>query len=89
MPHSDEALGLQLPSQDAVVAVALGASPFDYKAPATGYVIVAGGTVSALAYGRDGTFTTIGVVAGIIPISRGDTLRITYTVVPTVSFLKR
>jgi predicted Rossmann-fold nucleotide-binding protein len=89
MSHTDEALGLSLPSQDASAAVAVGASPFDYKVPGTGAVIVTGGTVTALSYGRNGTFTALGVIVGIIPLSKGDTLRITYTVLPTVTFVKR
>jgi hypothetical protein len=40
MSHTDEALGLSLPSQDASAAVAVGASPFDYKVPGTGAVIL-------------------------------------------------
>lgn len=89
MPHTDEALGLSLPSQNAVVAITVGASAFDYKSPDAGVVIVTGGTVTAIAYGRNGTFTGIGVITGIIPVSKGDVVRVTYTVVPTMTFIKR
>ncbi len=70
-------------------AVTLGASPYNYTADSDGLVIVVGGTVSALAYGRNGAFTTLGIVAGLVPAKSGDVVRITYTVAPTVSFIKQ
>lgn len=70
------------------VAVVVGASPFTYQAPFAGdtRIIVAGGTVSALAYSRDGVvYYPIGIVAGMVTLSQGDFIKITYTVVPTVT----
>ena len=66
-----------------VSAVTVGASPFDYTAPRDGFVSIVGGTVSAVAYVREGASTSLGVVA-VVPVKRGDTVRITYTVAPTV-----
>ena len=66
-----------------VSAVTVGASPFDYTAPRDGFVSIVGGTVSAVAYVRVGVSTSLGVVA-VVPVKRGDTVRITYTVAPTV-----
>lgn len=66
-----------------VSAVTVGASPFDYSAPRDGFVSIVGGTVSAVAYVREGASTSLGVVA-VVPVKRGDTVRITYTVAPTV-----
>ena len=66
-----------------VSAVTVGASPFDYTAPRDGFVSIVGGTVSAVAYVREGASTALGVVA-VVPVKRGDTVRITYTVAPTV-----
>lgn len=74
---------------DAAVAVTVGASPYSYTPTDDGLVVVTGGTVSALAYGRNAAFTALGVVAGLVPVKAGDTLRITYTVAPTVSFIKQ
>jgi len=88
MPHPDETLGLILPSQKAALAITVGASAFTYTAPDAGRVIVNGGTVSLIEYGRNGTFTTIGVIAGLFAISKDDQLRVTYTVAPTMTFLK-
>lgn len=89
MTHTGEALGLQLPSQNAPLGITVGASVFDYVAPATGYVVLTGGTVSAISFGRGGVFTALGVIVGIFPVSRKDTIRVTYTVVPTMTFIKQ
>lgn len=73
----------------AATSVTVGASPYEYLADADGLVVVVGGTVSALAYGRRGGFTALGLVAGLVPIKAGDSVRITYAVAPTVSFIKQ
>lgn len=74
---------------DAAASVTVGASPYSYTPTDDGLVVVTGGTVSALAYGRNGVFTGLGLLAGLVPIKAGDTLRITYAVAPTVSFIKQ
>lgn len=89
MSHTDETLGLALPSQDAPAAITVSASPFSYKAPGSGVVVITGGTVSLIEYGRGAVFTTSGLTTGLVPISRGDTVRVTYTVAPTMTFIKR
>lgn len=66
-----------------VSAVTVGASPFDYEASRDGFVSIVGGVVSAVAYVRQGVSTSLGVVA-VVPVKKGDTVRITYTVAPTV-----
>ena len=74
---------------DAAASVTVGASPYSYTPTDDGLVVVAGGTVSALDYGRNGAFTGLGLLAGLVPVKSGDTLRITYTIAPTVSFIKQ
>ena len=69
-----------------VSAVTVGASPFDYLAPRDGFVSIVGGTVSAVAYVREGVSTSLGGVA-VVPVKKGDTVRITYTVAPTVRLI--
>lgn len=70
---------------DALAAMTASASPMVYTATARGQAIVSGGTVTVIALSRDGTtFYTTGLIAGVFPLSSGDKLRITYTVVPTV-----
>lgn len=72
----------------AEVPVTLGASPYVYSAPVKGFVIVSGGTVSAVEFSRDGvTFYSYGVTAGPFPLNAADRIRITYTVAPTVTFV--
>lgn len=68
-------------------AVTLTGSPFDYLATADGLVAVSAGVVSAISYGRNGTFTALGLTTGLVPVKLGDVVRITYTVAPTVSFI--
>ncbi len=68
--------------------ITAGASPFTYSAPVKGSVIVSGGTVSAIAFSRDGiTFYTTGQTAGMFPLNAQDRLRVTYTVLPTLTFV--
>lgn len=67
--------------------VVVGASPFSYEATSSGFVIVEGGTVSLLEYGRGVVFTSLGVTQGPIPISAGDVLRITHTGAPNVTLV--
>lgn len=72
----------------AEVPVTVGASPFSYSAPVKGSVIVNGGTVSAIAFSRDGTtFYTTGQTAGMFTLNAQDRLRVTYTVLPTMTFV--
>lgn len=72
----------------AEVPVTVGASPFTYSAPVKGTVIVSGGTVSAIAFSRDGTtFYAIGQTAGMFTLNAQDRLRVTHTGAPTMTFV--
>lgn len=64
------------------------ASPAVFTPTVSGFYTVNGGTVSAIAYrrGTTGTFITSGVVAGFVPVRFGDSIRVTYTVLPTITF---
>lgn len=70
-----------------VAAITVGGSPFTYTAPFAGSVAITGGTVSAIALIRQGTSVATGLTAGLIPVSRYDQLKVTYTVVPTMTFI--
>lgn len=71
-----------------VEPVTPGASPYIYSATKRGSMIVEGGTVSAVEFSRDGvTFYDVGAVAGMFPINASDQLRVTYAVVPTMTFV--
>jgi hypothetical protein len=70
-------------------AISVGASPFTYTAPSDGTVVISGGTVSAVGWSRDGTTFFVLPIAGAIPVSRADLVKITHTGAPTASFLPR
>jgi hypothetical protein len=70
-----------------VALITPGASPYTYKAPFAGSVAVTGGTVSAIAILRQGTTVATGLTTGVFPVSRGDSLVITYSSLPTVTFI--
>jgi hypothetical protein len=69
------------------------ASPFVvHQSDHAGFLIVKGGTVSKIEFYRGVSNTTgpgidIGVVAGCLPMGQEDSYKITYTVVPTVTFV--
>lgn len=68
-------------------AVTVTTSPMTYVATQRGFMVVSGGTISAIAFSRGGTtFYTSGQTAGSFPLSNGDSLRVTYTVTPTMTF---
>jgi hypothetical protein len=67
--------------------VTLTGSPFSYRAGSAGSVAVSGGTVSAISITRGTTTIPTGATSGTFPVANGDTVAITYTVAPTVSFI--
>lgn len=80
--HTDS--GLPPANETAVVPTA---SPFVYGAPRKGFVIIQGGTVSAIAFSRSGPFYVTGQTAGVFPVNQNDQLQITYSGVPNVVFV--
>lgn len=72
--------------------IAVGASPFSYQ-NATGYdadIIVDIGTLTSIAFSRDNvTYYTTGLIAGIVHLSPGDWIKVTYTVAPTMTLIPR
>ncbi len=67
--------------------VSFGASPALYTATIRGQAHIGGGTVSAVEFSRDGTtWYDTGIVEGFVEMDRTDSLRITYSVAPTVTF---
>lgn len=69
--------------------VTVTASPFTYMANRDGYFIVTGGTVSKQEYGRGAVFTDVGLLTSMLPILLGDAIRVTYTALPTITFIPR
>lgn len=73
-----------------VAALVPGVSPYSYTATFGGTVIVKGGTVSKVELSRDGvTFYDTGQTSGMFTVALGDTLKTTYSVVPTMTFVSR
>lgn len=65
-----------------------GVSPYEYSAPVKGSVILSGGTVSLVEFTRDGsTYYDTGQTSGMFALNAQDRLRITYAVVPTMTFV--
>jgi 2-keto-4-pentenoate hydratase len=87
MPHPDEVLGLMAATAPPA-SVAVGASPFTYTAPDRGVLVLQGGTVSLVELGRKGTFVTTGLTTAVLNVSKGDQVRVTYAVLPTLTFFK-
>ena len=60
---------------------------------ATGFpldVIISGGTVTLIEFSRDGaTWYTIGLTAGVIPLSPSDRVRVTYSAAPIMTGVPR
>lgn len=72
----------------AEIPVTPGASPYTYTAAVKGFMIVSGGTVSAVSFSRDGTtFYNYGLTSGPFPLNAADRIRVTYTVAPTMTFV--
>jgi hypothetical protein len=81
----------ELPWPAAPEGIVVGASPFSFSPGFDGFAIVTGGTVSSITLSRDGgaTIFPTGLLIGVFPLSLSDTLIITYSVVPTVTFFRR
>lgn len=70
----------------AEITVSVGGSPYTFTAPSGGYIILRGGTVSAVELTR--TVTTLtGQTAGMFPLSQGDQLKVTYSGLPVMVFI--
>jgi hypothetical protein len=76
----------------AVVNIVVGVSPFSYRANNIGQIIVRGGTVSNISLIRGNPIILSNVInftgALSVPVSIGDIVKITYSVLPTVQFLE-
>lgn len=75
------------PQAQPVTALTVTASPFTYTAPFTGCVVVTGGTVSLIQLIRQGVTIATGLTTGFIQVSRLDQVQVTYSGLPTMTFL--
>jgi hypothetical protein len=75
--------GLPQPEEE----VTIDASPAVYTAVIRGQAHIGGGNVSSVEFSRNGTdWYDTGLVDGFVEMDKADSLRITYTVLPTVTF---
>lgn len=75
--------GLPQPAQ----ALPLPASPGVLVATIRGQAHIGGGTVSLIEFSRDGRiWYDTGITRGFVTMDRADSIRVTYTVVPTITF---
>ncbi len=70
-----------------IQSIAPTGSPFEYTASSNGSICVEGGTVSFIQITRGTTTFTTGVISGILPMSKGDKITITYTIAPNINFI--
>ena len=84
MPHLGE---LYRSTSGAAQSVSVGASPFVFTATRSGQLITTGGTVSLMEYARDGSYVGLGITAGPTYVAAGDSVRVTYTAAPTMTFI--
>lgn len=72
--------------------ISVGASPFVYQ-NTNNYsvdVIISGGSVSLIEFSRDGTsWYDVGFTSGIVRLSPGDRIRVTYTNAPNMVAIPR
>lgn len=74
------------PSSETAISVT--ASPFSFTAPVKGFVIVSGGTVSAIMFSRSaGVFYLTGQTSGTFTLAQNDVLKVTYSGKPTMTFV--
>lgn len=78
----------QLTTQPGPIAtVAPTGSPFAYQASESGDLLVKAGTVSDVSLTRGSVTVSTGQTSGFFPMALGDTITVTYTVVPTLYFV--
>jgi hypothetical protein len=70
-------------------SVTLGSSPATYTATTSGYFLVVGGTVSLIEITRNGVSVATGLTFGFVPLEPYDQIEVTYTVLPTTTFIAR
>jgi hypothetical protein len=62
-------------------------SPFSFIAPTKGFVMISGGAVNLVQFNRSGTNINTGQTNGTFPVSLGDTIRVTFSGKPVMTFV--
>lgn len=76
----------QLSAERPIAAIAVGVSPFVYTSSTIGHLLVSGGTVSSIVLDRSGVDVAC-TKDVFIPMAANDTVTVTYSVLPTVTFV--
>lgn len=71
----------------AFMDVTLTGSPFDYTSAEPGNLYIRGGTVSGITLTRGADTIILPATSSLIPVAIEDTVRITYSVLPTIKFI--
>lgn len=75
---------------EAISTITVGASPFAYQVSKNSAVQITGGTISALTLKRGSVTLPINVLSGgIIELTTGDILTVTYSAAPTMNLIPR
>lgn len=72
-----------------IFTVSATGSPFTYVAIQAGELWIKGGTVSSITLTRGAVSITTGATSGGVSVSAGDSVTVTYTVLPTIYFVPR
>jgi hypothetical protein len=83
----DELLADPAPRAQPASIVTIGASPFTFQAPFDGMLAISGGAVSFISLSRDGV--NFYPVSATVPVSRLDSVQVTYSAAPTMVFFPR
>ncbi len=84
-PAPTQPITLNLPSPT-LLTLNPAASTFTYTATQLGTLFVSGGSVSAITVTNNGTTTPAGVTSGALPLAANESVTITYSAAPTVTF---
>lgn len=76
-------------SNNTIQAVTLAASPMTYMAREPGALSIQGGTVSLVSLARGAASIALGLTAGLIPLTTGDRVTLTYVTAPVLNFIPR
>lgn len=70
-----------------ITSITVGASPSSFTANENGNFVVTGGTVSNIQITRGTTTIAVGFNSGMIAVKQNDIMIVTWTVLPTISFI--
>lgn len=81
---------ISLNSTAVPVAITPTGSPFTFANPVAGpiQVIVSGGTVTAINMVIDGVDYLAGLIAGVFVVRAGASIKVTYAVAPTMTYVR-